>query len=310
MLKTPVLLILFNRPDTTQLVFDSIKRVKPKYLYIAADGPRVGNSMDILKCQETREIITQVNWDCELRTLFHNSNKGCGKGPAEAITWFFKNVEQGIILEDDCIPNDDFFKFLPLMLERYRYDTRISLIIGTNFLGEWKPTVHSYFFSLFAHTWGWGTWRRAWELYDFELKDWGSTKSKKLLRSRLNDNTMYWHLRRLYDYTKKHAFNVTWWDFQWLNTIQISDGLCIVPSVNLVKNIGIREDASHTFINSEATPMLQTKSLTFPIIENFEIIQDKEFDRIYFRRAFKYERRTIKKRLNSVLLRFRHLFPA
>ncbi len=173
MFETPILFIVFNRPDTTQQVFNVIKRIKPKYLFVAADGPRPDVPADIEKCKRTRLIVEQVDWDCEIKTLFRDQNKGCGRGPAEAITWFFEYVDEGIILEDDCVPHIEFFKFIPLMLEKYRNESRIFLIIGTNFLGEWRPKKHSYFFSLFAHTWGWATWKRAWKLYDFELNKLG-----------------------------------------------------------------------------------------------------------------------------------------
>ncbi len=288
MFETPILFIIFNRPDTTQLVFDAIKQVKPKQLFIAADGPRPDTKDDLEKCSETRAIINQVDWECEVKTLFRTDNRGCGRGPAEAITWFFENVEEGIILEDDCIPNSDFFRFIPLMLEKYKFDERITLIIGTNFLGKWKSHRKSYFFSNFAHTWGWATWRRAWTNYDFELKQWNS-ETDMLLRAKFDNDLIYNRLSELFNCTKNDIESISWWDYQWLFCMQISDGLCIVPSVNLVQNIGFDENATHTKIQNEAQPRLDNAYTFFPISENKRVIADRRFDLKYFKKSFLHE---------------------
>lgn len=309
MFDTPILFIIFNRPDTTQLVFNAIKKIQPKYLFVAADGPRPGNANDVEKCKQTRAIIEQVDWNCELKTLFRTENVGCGRGPAGAISWFFENVEEGIILEDDCVPNDDFFVFMPFILQKYKEDNRISLVIGTNFLGKWKSKQNSYFFSNFAHTWGWATWRRAWINYDFELKDWNSDASE-FIRKRLSNKKMHSRLSELFSYTKENIETVTWWDYQWLFCMQISNGLCIVPTVNLVRNIGFDENATHTKGQNEAQPMLNNKYEFLPIHENNSLNPDRRFDLKYFRKSFLHEisfwkkvRRFLKNRYNKYILR-------
>ena len=152
MFETPILLLLFNRPQTAQKVFDEIKKIKPKYLYIAADGPRKDKPEDYSKCAETRQIIHQIDWECEVKTLFRDKNRGCGLGPAEAITWFFEHVEQGIILEDDCLASNSFFSFCEETLELYKNDARIFVISGYNPIGRWGYSTNTYSFSLIRYT--------------------------------------------------------------------------------------------------------------------------------------------------------------
>ncbi|HEY3387536.1 MAG TPA: hypothetical protein VGK46_13560, partial [Saprospiraceae bacterium] len=160
-LHTAVLLVIFNRPQTTRLVFEAIRKAKPPRLYVAADGPRIGVDSDIFNCREAREIIKGVDWDCELKTYFREEDLGCGLGPSTAFSWFFEHEEEGIILEDDCLPSQNFFWFCEELLERYRHDNRIMHVGGNNFLNGWqKDNDYSYYFSRSGHIWGWATWRR------------------------------------------------------------------------------------------------------------------------------------------------------
>ena len=133
MFNTPILFLIFNRPQTTLLVFEQIKKVQPKWLFIAADGPHIEKPGEEELCNETREIVLKgIDWDCEVKTLFRSENVGCMKGPSEAINWFFGNVEQGIILEDDCLPDSSFFTYCEQLLEEYKYNEKIITIGGTN----------------------------------------------------------------------------------------------------------------------------------------------------------------------------------
>ena len=160
MFNTPILFIIFNRPDTAKKVFKKIQKIEPKQLFIAADGPRKNKPEDVELCKQTREILNGINWDCELITLLREENVGCKKGPADAISWFFEHVEEGIILEDDCLPSDSFFPFCEELLEKYRYDTRIMHIGGSIQLPDYE-NPDSYYFSRLSHVWGWATWKRA-----------------------------------------------------------------------------------------------------------------------------------------------------
>jgi len=240
---TPVLFMIFNRPDTTQIVFDRIKQIKPKYLYVAADGPRPDRPDEAKKCQQTRDIIKQVDWECEIHTLFRKINFGCGNSVYRAITWFFENVEEGIILEDDCVPNLSFFNYCTTLLEKYRYDTRIMHICGTTVIPQ-KKTPYSYYFSKYYQVWGWATWKRAWSLYDFNI----STFPEFLKNSRIQDinpNTKiqdFW----LKDFLRIYNHEIDTWDYQWAYTNFVNNGLSIMPFTNLISNIGFGSNATHT----------------------------------------------------------------
>jgi hypothetical protein len=167
---TPVLFLIFNRPNTTEQVFEAIAKAKPRCLFVAADGPRTDKEGEAEKCQAVRDIIKRVDWDCEVKTLFREQNLGCKEAVSSAITWFFEQVEEGIILEDDCLPSDSFFSFCAELLEKYRDDKRIMMISGDNFQDGIQRGDASYYFSSVPWIWGWATWRRAWRLYDREMQ--------------------------------------------------------------------------------------------------------------------------------------------
>ncbi|MBA4056200.1 MAG: nucleotide-diphospho-sugar transferase, partial [Marivirga sp.] len=162
-LETPVLLLIFNRPDTTRRVFEAIRKARPKRLFVAADGPRQHKPEDADRCAKARKIATDVDWECEVKTFFRDTNVGCGRGPSGGISWFFEHVDEGIILEDDCLPSPLFFRFCAELLERYRDDKRVMEIGGNTFMDEAnRDKEYSYYFSSHNNIWGWATWKRAW----------------------------------------------------------------------------------------------------------------------------------------------------
>ncbi|OHD05124.1 MAG: hypothetical protein A2086_04730 [Spirochaetes bacterium GWD1_27_9] len=241
---TPILFLIFNRPDTTQVVFNEIKKIQPKYLYVAADGHRSHKEGEKEKCDQTRDIVKQVDWDCEIKTLFRDKNLGCKLAVSGAITWFFENVTEGIILEDDCVPNQSFFTFCKVLLEYYRNDTRVMQIGGVNFQDGISRSDGTYFFSRKNHIWGWASWRRAWQNYDVNLKTFPKFREQNQIANifrnkRMQENTMS-KLQQVYDN------KIDTWDFQWEYTVLSQNGLVILPNVNMVSNIGFREDATHT----------------------------------------------------------------
>jgi len=182
-LYTPILFLIFNRPDTTQKVFNAIRKAKPKQFFIAADGSPPDREGEIEKCQKSRKIATSVDWDCEVKTLFRDKNLGCKIAISSAIDWFFENVEEGIILEDDCLPHQSFFWFCQELLEYYRNDTRIMHISGDNFQFGRKRGEGSYYFSKYSHVWGWATWRRAWKCFDINMKSFEEFKAENQINS-------------------------------------------------------------------------------------------------------------------------------
>lgn len=233
----PILFLIFNRPDTTQKVFNQIKKIKPKKLYIASDGPRQNNPDDIEKCKETIEIIDQIDWDCDIETLLREENLGCKKAISSAITWFFENEESGIILEDDCVPIDSFFWFCQELLDKYKYDEKVMMISGLNYFNNKLEMKESYFFSNYVIIWGWATWRRAWKKYNINMDGWIEFDNKKYLSYIYNNRKFEKWLYSLFKVAYENKVDA--WGIQWYFSILINDGLCIVPKYNLVTNIGV-----------------------------------------------------------------------
>lgn len=241
---TPILFIIFNRPDTTARVFQQIRAIKPAQLFVAADGPRSYKVGEQELCEQTRAIIKQVDWDCDVKTRFSEKNQGCKIGVSSAITWFFENVEEGIILEDDCLPDPSFFSFCETLLEKYRNDERIMHIGGVNFQDGKIWGNSSYYFSRLNHIWGWATWKRAWNLYDVRVQSFSSFRENGIFRNVFPDTyaRTYWFKQFELVYTNRKDT----WDVQWQYAMSIQNGLAILPNVNLVSNIGFDVNATHT----------------------------------------------------------------
>lgn len=255
---TPILFLIFNRPEITQSVFEEIKKQKPKYLYVAADGARPHVAEDIEKCKATRALVIDgIDWDCEVKTLFRDENLGCGIAVSEAITWFFENVEQGIILEDDCLPNSSFFSFCEGMLEYYKYDFRIMHVSGNSYAKNTK--CENYYFTQLPFIWGWATWRRAWKLYDFNIKYISSQERTKILQKSFSNYEIieYWDtvLKNFHLTPKTYT-----WDYQWFLSIWQNEGLVIQPCVNLCQNIGFGKDATHTTFSEHYLGSIKAQS--------------------------------------------------
>ncbi len=273
----PILFIIFNRPDTARVVLARLRELKPTRLFIAADGPRPGNASDAARCAQVREeTLKAIDWDCEVKTLLRESNLGCRKGVATAIDWFFENVEQGIILEDDCLPDPSFFPFCREMLERYRDDERVMHVSGDNFQDGRKVGGASYYFSRYNHVWGWATWRRAWQHYDLVMKTYPEFRQRSMFAGVWSDADQRRYWRRIFD--RAHAGAVNTWDYQWEYAILAQNGLCILPNVNLISNIGFGADATHTTGASDVAD-LGTKAISFPLTHPAIMAPDAEADR-------------------------------
>lgn len=234
-LATPVALFIYNRPDTTEQVFNQIRRVKPLKLLIVADGPRQIHVDDAARCAAARRIVDEIDWPCEVRTNFADHNMGCGRRISSGLNWVFEQVEAAIILEDDCVPQPGFFHFCEALLYHYWNDERIMLVSGSNMVDQVAAT-DSYLFSRWYNIWGWATWRRAWQLYDFDMADWPDLRQRHLLECIYPVRYVRSYLQRSFDLA--HAHKIDTWDIQWFYTCLRSSGLSIVPKVNLVANIG------------------------------------------------------------------------
>ncbi|GAB2779028.1 hypothetical protein HNQ93_001558 [Hymenobacter luteus] len=286
-LHTPVLLLIFNRPATTRRVFEAIRRARPRRLYIAADGPRATHPEDAARCAAARAEVARVDWPCEVFTLFRTSNLNCGVGPASALNWFFEHEEAGIILEDDCVPAPSFFRFCEELLAHYRHDTRVLHIGGNNFSREARRPqpagADSYFFSTQVNSWGWATWRRAWRLYDFHLSQYhrlaAQGKLRGLYSSWLENRYRLGKIRSVVGLPQPPDV----WDYQWHFTVAAHSGLCIVPAVNLVGNIGFGEQGTHTLDATDAFADIPTTDLAFPLQHPAFVLPDRRRDQQRFR---------------------------
>ena len=282
---TPVLFLIFNRPETTRRVMEAIRKIRPAKLYIAADGPRPNRKEDVEKCKEVREIASVIDWECDVTKLFRNENLGCGKGPSSAISWFFEHETEGIILEDDCLPSPDFFPFCAELLERYRYDTRIMEIGGNNFEKERGNGEYSYFFSNMIYIWGWATWRRAWKLYDYEMNHYNEITDKRYLDGHYDFNYERDHFN--YIFKKMHTGDdrlsrKSVWDYQWQFICKINSGLIIVPERNLVTNLGFGADATNTKDPVGIGHDLKLDEMVFPLTHPEFTLVSRQRDHWYF----------------------------
>ena len=273
MFNTSILFLIFNRPDTTNQVFAKIREIKPTHLYIAADGPRLDRGGEVNTCELTKKIVLDsIDWDCEVKTLFRKENLGCGLAVSSAITWFFDNVEEGIILEDDCLPDLSFFFYCEKLLNKFRFDDKIMHISGHNILFEKNNIIkNDIFFSKMCHIWGWATWRRAWESYDFSIYN------RVDLEKIIDRNLTQIRQKSYYKSINKKLVGkiIDTWDYQWLFSIWSKNGISINPKENRVRNIGFNEFATHTGSGSKFSLMkygvkLDELNLDLDVIIHYE----------------------------------------
>lgn len=253
-LEVPVLFLIFNRPDSTRLVFDRIRMARPAEYYVAGDGPRPNFASDVDKCELAREIATFVDWPCRIKTRFQDENSGPGQGVSSAITWFFEHVEEGIILEDDCVPHPSFFRFCQELLSRYRTDARVMHITGHNYQYGRRRGRASYYFSTYTHVGGWATWRRAWSAYDITL------------------------------IPSEERYEI--WDAAWMFSVWRAKALAVVPNVNLVTNVGFGDEATHTKTMGRFAHIPENE-MRFPMTHPSTIAADSSADRLTYYANFR-----------------------
>lgn len=237
---TPIVLLIFNRPKLTNILFEKIAQIQPQKLLVVADGPR--SAQEAEQCEQCKAIIEKVDWDCEVLTNYSKINLGCKKRISSGLDWVFSQVEEAIILEDDCIPAPSFFNFCQTLLERYRHDERIMVISGDNFI-ETKSNC-SYRFSKYNYIWGWASWSRAWKYYDVEMKSWPEYKQGNFIASLCEHPAEQKYWTDIFDSVV--AGEVNSWAYQWTYTCWSQNGLSVLPNSNLISNIGIGTDATHT----------------------------------------------------------------
>lgn len=298
--QSPVLFLIFNRPDVTAVVFEAIKAARPSRLYIAADGPRTDRPADSELCRQTLEVVKDVSWSCEVKTLHRETNLGCKNAVSSAIDWFFENEEEGIILEDDCLPAPDFFYFCDAMLEKYRHDTRIRHITGSNFQFGKKYGDASYYFANQTYVWGWASWRRVWMDYDQTLSAYPEDEACTQLDKIFEDPFIAQEWKRIFREVKNGIIDT--WDYQLALINYFNNSLSINPNVNLIKNIGFRADGTHTTGGDNTYADLALELLGTLKYPKF-VIPEREADYAVFNHIFNLEFRW--KRHNLLRRRFK-----
>ena len=304
MFSTPILFLVFNRLNTTKQVFEQIRHIKPTRLYIAADGPREIVPEDFAKCESIKQFLNSaIDWNCEIKTLYRDENLGCGIAVSQAISWFFQHEEMGIILEDDCLPESSFFRFCEDLLTKYRYNEEVMHISGTcHFQENLLKSNDSFYFSNYMLCWGWASWRRAWNKNDTFLSNTREIK-QGLKNSKISTKEKkYWLLELLHFQKIVLSKNLHTWDTQWSLAILSNFGKCIVPYVNLVKNIGIGHDATNTFaFEVDLQNYLNEMSMPLKHPHNMDINSTND-DYIYRHLYKKWKRKTFFEKLYDQII--------
>jgi hypothetical protein len=273
---TPVALIIFNRPELTKRVFEAVARARPRRLLVIGDGPRAGHTGEAEKCAEARAVIEGVDWDCEVLTNYSDVNLGVGERPATGIRWVFQQVEEAIILEDDCVPHPTFFRYCSELLEMYRDDQRIMHISGDNW--NFGEGPFSYFFSCYCYSCGWATWRRAFQHYDPEITLWPTLRDTRWLSDILGDSQAVDFWASKFELIRSGGIKSHGWDWPWLFACWAHRGLSILPSTNLISNIGFGKGATHTKKKYDKRAFVPVVEMRFPLSHPPNMVRDTEAD--------------------------------
>ena len=297
--EVPVLLLIFNRPEALRQVMAALREVAPTRLYVGADGPRMDRPGEREKTEAARAIAQAADWPCEVRTLFRDQNLGCRRAVSTAIDWFFEQVDCGIVLEDDCVPHPSYFPFAAELLERYRDDERVMAVAAKHHGAARAQMPHSYFFSRYNHCWGWASWRRAWRLYDRDMANWPELRDTNWLRgigagSRAFQR--YW--TRMFDLA--HAGEIDSWAYRWTFSCWTQNGLSILPTRNLLSNIGFDADATHTQNGGLLEACFGQERIEFPLLHPSIMVRDVDADAWSDREVFGICKTPVKDLLRSV----------
>jgi hypothetical protein len=303
----PILMIIFNRPDVTTRVFEAVRAVRPKKLYVGADGPRRHRLDDVENCRLAREAITKnIDWPCELRTLFRDENLGGRLAVTGAFKWYFEQVAEGIVLEDDDLPDPTFFPFCKVMLEKYRNNPHVMTIEGTS-IQDSNPCQQrddSYYFSNIPMGWGWAGWRRTWEAYDPDVKQWPVLRDSGFIREKIDNAGAYERFARVFDDYHEGRLPDSY-DAQIVFGSLSRNGLAVTPWRNLISNIGFGASASHTFDANSRWANMQTYPMQFPLRHPNDVVVNHAADAYLYREFF-----GVDKKLRYRLLRpIKNMFP-
>lgn len=277
-MSTPVALFFFNRPEALRRTFAQVRAAAPERLFLVSDGPR--DAADEEAIAVCRRIVEDIDWPCTVERDYAGDNLGVGRRVASGISRVFEQVEECIVLEDDCLPHPDFFGFCSTLLERYREDPSVMMVCGTNDLLQWKHGMQDYHYCRYGRVWGWATWRRAWAHYDFDIPSFQDPATRERVRQTLDDERQWGHRLRVCG--KVISGKVDTWDYQWFWTRLAQDGHCVVSAANLVSNIGFGPGATHT----RRRPMPWDGLPVFPMTRPLRPARDRHLDLDYDRLAF------------------------
>lgn len=283
-LETPVVFIIFNRPESTERVFAEIAKARPSKLLVLGDGPRAGREGEVEKVVAARAIVDRVDWTCEVQINYSAVNLGSKVRISGGLDWVFSRVPEAIILEDDCLPEQSFFRFCQELLEMYRSDQRISMISGDNFQYGYKRNDDSYYFSRYGHIWGWATWRDRWVgLYDVGMKKWPRIRDEGWIDDIVGSKKEAAYWRRIFERAYRGEFDA--WDYQWVFTNWVEGRSSVVPNANMITNIGFNKQATHTKGVSDLANLPRSATL-FPLKHPIGKFNNLKADEFSFRKCF------------------------
>lgn len=281
-----VMIQFFNRSYQLAKVFEQVKRAKPSVVLLYQDGARDGNSSDVFKMEECRKIVADIDWNCTVYRFYQKNNFGCDPSGYISRKWAFSIVNKCIILEDDCVPSISFFEFCKQMLDKYENDTRVYRISGQNILGEYSPYNSDYFFTKGGSIWGWASWKRVLDEWDTNYQWLDDPKVVECVCNTYKNGgvlpTKFLKTFREHRKSKKDFFESIFYSCRMLGT-----GLTIVPSVNLISNIGISDEATHgasniRLINKKQQIVFNAKlyELEFPLEHPKYVLEDKRYEEL------------------------------
>jgi hypothetical protein len=303
MLKTPVAIFGFNRPEMIKRVFERVREAKPVQILIILDGPRLNVAKDKEKCNKVKDIFSQIDWPCEVKRNYADTNMGCKTRMETGISWVFEQVEEAILLEDDCLPEQSFFQYCSDLLVKYRDDMRVGMIAGhTQYLGSNMAKCYSYYFDTLPHIWGWATWKRAWKKNDIEMVTWPVLKQQNMMKKKFLKPRYAEFWTNVMDATHEGKLNT--WDSAWALTMFRENFLCIHPNCNLISNIGFGGESTHTKYAQSPWSNLPTKALVFPLIHPLSMNPDFEIEKRVMETLY------APSLLNKILKRLSRIFDA
>ncbi|MEM9808496.1 MAG: glycosyltransferase family 2 protein [Cyanobacteria bacterium P01_D01_bin.56] len=280
----PIVFIIFNRPEVTQRTFAMLRTAQPRHLFVIADAPRKNRPDEVRKCAETRRIIDEVDWECQVVKNYAEVNLGCARRISSGLDWVFEQCEQAIILEDDCLPEATFFPFCEELLERYKDDVRVMSISGQNSQMGRSRTSYSYYFSRYSHCWGWATWRRAWQHFDFDMALLNEAYANNLLEDILGDSAAVKRWTTILN--KVISGEIDSWAYRWSFACWMHSGLSIISDSNLISNIGFGDESTSTKNKRSKLSMNQTALIEFPLRHPPYVVRNSAADNFVQKRVY------------------------